>query len=231
MTPTTSLLWSTVGKKFLMALTGLFLIVFLVGHLVGNLQLLIGNPVPFNRYADMLTGLGGLLIAIELVLLGGFLVHLVSGIAVTVSNWKSRNEKYDTFRSAGVTSRKTVSSSTMIWTGLVLVIFVVFHVYTFKYGPGIEEGYVMEIDGKQVRDLYRLVIEEFQKPAYVAWYVAAMIFLGFHLRHGFWSAFQSLGIHHPRCTPVIYGLALVVAVILGVGFLGIPIWLYVNGGS
>ena len=80
-----------------------------------------------------------------------------------------------------------------------------------------------------MRDLHTLVWEVFQNPIYVAWYVGALIFLGFHLRHGFWSAFQSLGVHHPRFTPVIYSVGILVAIIISVGFLGIPLWIYFTG--
>lgn len=214
-----------------MAVTGLMLIVFLVGHLVGNLQLFLDSPDPFNKYADMLMGLGVLLIAVELALLAVFLLHMVSGAWVTLGNQSARPSKYFQFRSAGSASKKTLSSSTMIWTGIILLVFTALHLYTFKYGPGIAEGYVTEVDGKQMRDLHRLVIEVFQDPLHVIWYVAAMALMGFHLRHGFWSAFQSLGVFHPRLTPVLYALGLVVALILGIGFLGIPIWIYWQGGS
>jgi succinate dehydrogenase / fumarate reductase cytochrome b subunit len=231
MSSNTSYLWSTVGKKILMAVTGLILIMFLVGHLAGNLQLLMGNSVPFNKYADLLTGMGVLLIVVELFLVAFFLVHAVSAVSVTLNNWQSRPKKYDRYVSAGEPSRKTLSSATMIWTGLILLVFTVLHLYQFKYGPGVAEGYVTEIDGKQVRDLYRLVIEVYQDPVQVLWYVAAMGLLAFHLRHGFWSAFQSLGVHHPRWTPVIYTVGVLVAILLGVGFLGIPVWIYLRGGS
>jgi succinate dehydrogenase / fumarate reductase cytochrome b subunit len=214
-----------------MALTGLFLVGFLVGHLIGNLQLFLDNPEPFNRYAHMLISMGPLLIVIELVLIAIFLVHMVSAISVTWANWKSRPNRYHTYKSAGATSKKTFSSSTMIWTGVVLLVFLVVHIYTLKYGPGMAEGYTTTIDGEEVRDLYRLVIDEFQKPWYTLFYVVCMFLLGFHLRHGFWSAFQSLGVHHPKWTPHVYTLGLLVAVILGVGFIGIAVWIFLQGGS
>jgi succinate dehydrogenase / fumarate reductase cytochrome b subunit len=93
------------------------------------------------------------------------------------------------------------------------------------------EGYTTTIDGEEVRDLYRLVIEEFQKPWYTLFYVVCMFLIGFHLRHGFWSAFQSLGVHHPKWSSHIYTLGLLVAVILGLGFIGIPVWVFLQGGS
>jgi succinate dehydrogenase / fumarate reductase cytochrome b subunit len=119
----------------------------------------------------------------------------------------------------------------MIYTGVVVLAFLVYHVLTFKYGPGVDEGYVMTIDGVAVRDLYRLVVETFAQLPYTIIYVAVMALLGFHLRHGFWSAFQSLGMNHPRYTPIIYGIALLFAVVMAVGFLIIPVAVYLRGGA
>lgn len=226
-----SALWSTVGKKVVMAATGLAMFVFLIGHLAGNLLLFSDDPGPFNQYSHRLISLGGLLVVVELILLAFFLGHIVSGISVTWNNRKSRTSRYEKYKSAGKPSQQTLSSSTMIWTGIILFIFVPLHVYTFKYGPGIEQGYVAEVGGERVRDLHRLVAETFQNPIYVLWYVGAMVFMGFHLRHGFWSAFQSLGAYHPRYTPLIRTVGYVLAAVLGLGFLAIPIWIYLQGVS
>jgi succinate dehydrogenase / fumarate reductase cytochrome b subunit len=113
----------------------------------------------------------------------------------------------------------------MIYTGAVLFIFLIIHLKTFKFGP----NYTTDVDGVEMRDLHGLVWEVFQSPGYVTWYVAAMVLLGSHLWHGFWSAFQSLGVSHPRYTPIIYGIGIMVAAVLAVGFLGIPIWIYFTG--
>ncbi|MFQ5738154.1 MAG: succinate dehydrogenase cytochrome b subunit [Acidobacteriota bacterium] len=217
---------STVAKKVLMALTGLALFVFLVGHLGGNLLLFSGDPVVFNSYSHVLVSSGWVLIVVELLLLTVFLAHIVQAIWVTWKNRQARPERYHRVKSAGRPSRKTLASSTMIWTGLILLVFTALHLYTFKYGPGIQQGYATQINGEQMRDLHRLVSEVFHRPLYVLWYVAAMTFLGFHLRHGFWSAFQSLGAYHPRYTPVVSALGYIFALLLGLGFLAIPLWIY-----
>ncbi len=219
---------TTVGQKLLLALTGLLLFAFLIGHLLGNLLLFLEDPSPFNRYADTLVNLGWPLILVEIFLLAAFIAHIAAAVSVTWRNRKARPIGYQKFKSAGEPSQKSLASSTMIWTGLVLLVFTVLHIYTFKYGPGVEEGYVSEIDGQRIRDLHRLVMEVFRDPLYVCWYVGAMIFLGFHLRHGFWSAFQSLGLQHPRYTPLIFTVGYISAVILGLGFLGIPLWVYLQ---
>ncbi len=220
---------SSVAMKYFMALTGLGWILFVIAHLIGNLLLLSPNQDAFNRYSHTLVGLGFPLIAAEIVLLVGLLVHVFAAIVVTYDNWQARWNGYAVYESRGKPSKKTISSSTMIWTGLILLVFIPLHVYQFKYGPGIQQGYVVTLDGEQVRDLRRLVVETFSNTWYVAGYVAAMAVLGFHLRHGFWSAFQSLGLYHPRLTPVAYGLGVVVGLTLAVGFIFIPIWVYLTG--
>ena len=220
---------STVGRKFLLAITGLCLLGFIIVHLMGNLLLLVG-PDAFNAYAHKLMSLGPALYLAEVVLLSIFLIHMVTAIAVTWSNWQARPGGYEKSTNQGDPSRMTFSSRTMIWTGLVLLVFLIVHLITFKYGPGVEEGYVATLDGEQVRDLYRLVIEWFSNGLYVAYYVISMGLLGFHLRHGFWSAFQSLGGFHPRFTPVAYALGVAAGVVLAVGFLGLPVWFFLVGG-
>lgn len=216
--------WSSVGKKAFMGLTGLAWVGFVIIHLLGNLMLFNPDPEPFNKYSHTLVSLGGLLIALELVLLAFFLVHAYSGITIWLEKRRARPVHYHKTAAAGSPSKKTISSSTMIYTGTFLFIFTVFHLVTFKYGP----QYTTTVDGEQMRDLYRLVFQTFQKPTYVLGYVLSMGFLGFHLRHGFWSAFQSLGVHHQKLTPIIYALGLLVAIVLAAGFLAMPIWLYLN---
>jgi succinate dehydrogenase / fumarate reductase cytochrome b subunit len=223
--------WSSVAKKLLNGLTGLGLIVFVILHLGGNLTLLSPNPDTFNAYAHKLTGLGFLLYAAEIGLLLLFLAHIVSALAVWVQNRGARSERYHVSVSRGKPSRKSVSSVTMIYTGLILFAFVVWHVVTFRFGPGISDGYVTYINGEEARDLHRLVVEFFSNPINVVLYVAVMILLGFHLRHGFWSAFQSIGVNHPKYSPFIYALGIAAAFVLAIGFLILPVWLYFRGGA
>ena len=226
-----SKLGSSVAMKYFMAITGLGWFVFVIAHLIGNLLLLSGDPQIFNRYSHTLISIGFPLVIAEIVLLVGLLVHVFSALSVTLDNWRARSQGYAVYRSRGAPSKKTISSSSMIYTGIVLAIFIPLHVFKFKYGPGIDQGYEVVMDGEKVRDLHRLVVEVFSSKWYVAWYVAAVTFLGFHLRHGFWSAFQSLGLYHPKLTKVAYVLGLVFAVLLGLGFIVIPLWVYFNGAN
>lgn len=222
--------WSSVGKKFFMAITGLAMIIFLIEHLSGNLLLFNPNPEPFNKYSDFLISFGSILIVAELILVVFLLYHIIVGVSIAIGKMKARPEAYTKTASAGGSSKKTLSSTTMIYTGILIFVFLIIHLKTFKYGPGIAEGYVIHgANGKEMRDLYRLAMEVFHKPGYVIWYVFSMVFLGFHLRHGFWSAFQSMGVNHPKYTPIIYTIGILVAIVLAVGFVAIPIWIYFTG--
>ncbi len=226
-----AIVWSSVAKKFINAVTGLILCIFIAIHLLGNVTLLTGNAEAFNSYAHFLLSMGVLIYLAEIGLIVFFLFHVFTALMVWWDKQTARPVAYGMTAAAGAPSKKTISSQTMIYTGVVLFVFTIYHLITFKYGPGIAEGYVMDVDGVVIRDLYRLTMEVFSRPGYVIGYVAAMAFMGFHLRHGFWSAFQSLGVNHPRCTPVIYGLALLFAVIMAVGFLILPILIYFRGGA
>jgi len=221
-----SVFWSTVGKKLVIAVSGLGIFLFVIIHLLGNLTLLTGNPDTFNAYSHKLTSLGPILYFLEFLLAAAFLFHMTLAVWTTLKNWGTRSNNYVVLKSAGKESKKTISSTTMIYTGTVIIIFTVLHLITFKYGPGIAQGYFTYINGEKMRDLYRLVLEVFHKQWYVIWYVSAMVFLGFHLRHAFWSGLQSLGANNQKLSPYLYGAGLVFALILAFGFIFIPLWVY-----
>jgi succinate dehydrogenase / fumarate reductase cytochrome b subunit len=215
---------TTVGRKFITGLAGVLLVGFLVVHLGGNLTLLVGAGL-FNTYTHHLESLGILLYAAEIVLLLIFLAHIVTALDVQLGKWRARPNGYAVNASKGGPSRKTLSSRSMIVTGLTLLAFVPVHVWMFKYNQG-RPSPVMMHDGKELRDLYAIVVTAFKNPA-IAWtYAAVMLLLGFHLRHGFWSALQSLGALNRRWLPVIYGLGLVVALLLAGGFIVLPLWIH-----
>jgi len=203
-----------------MALTGLAMVVFLFEHLSANLLLYTGDAEAYNAYSHFLLSLGTITVIAELILLAFLLLHVIAAIAVTLGNWKARPKGYAMVKGAGSPSKKNLASTTMIYTGIIIFVFIVFHLITFKFGPG------SDVKGEEIRDLYGLVVSVFHRPAYVIGYVAVMILIGFHLYHGFWSAFQSLGVNHPKYTPIIQVLGVIVAIVLSVGFLGVPIWMY-----
>jgi succinate dehydrogenase / fumarate reductase, cytochrome b subunit len=217
---------SSLFQKYLMAVSGLGLFGFVVAHLLGNLLLYRSDGMPFNDYAHTLESLGGLLYAAEVGLLGIALLHVVVAIALTIRKRKARTHGYALLRSKGGQSSFGPSSRSMIITGTLLLIFIVLHVIHFKFGPGVAEGYTVEISGSTARDLHRYVVEEFQKPLIVFLYVVSMLVLGVHLRHGFWSAFQSIGANNAKYSKTLQSLGLGLAVILSAGFLFIPIWIY-----
>jgi succinate dehydrogenase / fumarate reductase cytochrome b subunit len=222
MLPLTTTVWSSVGKKIMTGVTGLGLCVFIIEHLFANFKLFVGADA-FNLYTHNLMDLGWLLYVVEGLLAFAFLLHATVGISIWLKKRQARPVPYAQVTNAGDPSRKSIYSVSMIYTGVLLLIFLILHLKTFKYGP----YYSAYIDGVgEVRDLYRLVLEVYRDPIYVIFYTILMILLGVHLRHGFWSAFQSLGVSNPRLTPVIYSFGILFAVVMGAGFLVMPIWIY-----
>ena len=223
-------LWqSTVGKKVVMSVTGIALMLFLIVHLAGNLTLFIpdGGKV-FNNYAYTLKSLVPFIYFIEAGLLAVFVFHIVAAFQVHLSKKRARAGSYATVASKGGPSKMSVASRSMIITGIVLLIFIPGHIWLFKFNAGAPLPTV-EVDGKEIKNVYEIVVSSFMKPQIAFWYTAVMLFLGFHLRHGFWSALQSLGAMNPRFTPVIYMAGLVFAILLAGGFLVIPLYFFFFG--
>jgi succinate dehydrogenase / fumarate reductase cytochrome b subunit len=212
---------SSIGKKLITGLTGLGLAAFVVMHMVGNLLMFVSGDL-YNAYGRFIESLGPLLWVIELGLMGFVLVHAGYGVQIFLQRRRSRSVPYATYQSRGYPSLQTPSSRTMIWTGTILGIFIVSHLFTFKYGP----YYLTDLNGREVRDLARLVIEIFQNPIYTASYTAVMILLGFHLRHGLWSALQSLGVLVQPWRSLAYSASLLLAVGVAIGFVVLPLTIY-----
>ena len=219
--------WSSIGKKLLNGLTGLLLMLFVLAHLAGNLTLLAGTDA-FNAYAEGLHRLGVVVLLAEIGLTALVAAHVLSAVAVYNDRRAARNVRYAVVASKGGSSKQSVFSRSMIVTGSVLLVFLVVHVWQFRFGPSIAEGYVTLLHGEPVRDRYRLVAETFQNPLWVVFYLAVMVLLGFHLRHGFWSAFQSLGLLAPHTRALAFSAGGVVALVITVGFLLLPLWLFLT---
>lgn len=217
---------SQVGKKVLTGITGIGLTLFVLIHMFGNLSYFTGNDA-YNAYAHFLLGLGPLLYIAELGLLAFLVFHIVMGISIVRGKRKARKTAYKTFKSAGGPSKQSLSSRSMIITGVIILVFLVIHLNSFKFGT----YYETTLEGESVRDLARLLTEKFQSPIYTFGYVGVMLLLGFHLRHGVWSAFQSLGATNPRLTPVIYTVGALVGVVIAIGFLILPLWIFFTGGN
>ena len=219
-------LFSQVGRKVLTGLTGLGLTFFVLVHMVGNLAYFTGDDA-YNSYSHFLLSLGPLLYVIEAGLALFFLIHAYVGISIYLEKRKARPQGYKRYKSAQGPSKQSVSSRSMIVTGLILLVFIVVHLKAFKFGT----YYDTAVDGTQMRDLARLVTEKFQSPWYTFGYFGVMLLLGIHLRHGVWSALQSLGASQPRLSPLIYTIGFILAIMIAVGFLTLPLWIFFTGGN
>lgn len=214
---------SSIGKKQIMGLTGLALCGFLLTHMAGNLLIIYGADA-FNLYGHKIIT-NPLLIPMEIGLLTVFLVHIGLGLKLAWENCTARPVKYHTKVNTG--RGATFASNTMPYTGLIILVFLVLHLLHFKWGA----HYMVTVDGQEMRDLHRLAMELFSSLGYVTWYVFVMIVLGIHLSHGFASAFQSLGLNHPKFTPILKRVSCLYALLIAVGFAIIPIWAYLKGSQ
>jgi succinate dehydrogenase / fumarate reductase, cytochrome b subunit len=222
-------LLTSVGKKIFMAVTGLALSGFIVVHLTGNFALLNPDKDPFNKYAHFLLGLGPLLYTAEIILVTIFLIHFIYALVITINNWRAATPgRYKVSRNAGHASKKSMASTTMVYTGILIMTFLVLHLLHFKYG---EVLMYTTRDGVFIRDLYTLVYNFFGNVWNVTFYTVIMALLGFHLSHGFWSAFQSLGINGVVFTRLVYGFGYLFAVVMAVGFLFLPLYIFVTSGG
>jgi succinate dehydrogenase / fumarate reductase, cytochrome b subunit len=214
------LLDSSVATKILIGLTGLALFLYLVIHVVGNAVIFFG-PAAFNKYAYTLES-NPLIPIVEIGLLLVFLLHVYKTVTMYLNNQRARPVAYEKKKFAGPPSRKSIASSTMIVSGLWLLIFIIIHVKAFRYGT----EYEWPAGG---RDLYRLELENFTNPLMVGFYVLSMIIVGSHLWHGISSGFQSLGLDKPAWTRFILPAGKVIAVLMAAIFAVIAIWAHLAG--
>lgn len=212
---------SSVGTKLLIGLTGLALFAYLILHLAGN-ALIFAGPEIFNEYAHRLIS-NPVIIPIEIGLLLVFLLHIYKTVRMSLHNRAARPVAYERKAYAGHTSRKSFASSTMIASGLLVMLFVIVHVTQFKFGASYQT-----VSEQPIRDLYRTEVEVFSHPLWVAFYVISTLIVGLHLRHGISSAFQSIGFDHPLYTRRLTMLGIVFAIVIGGGLALIPIWVYLS---
>lgn len=212
---------SGIGKKIITGVTGLGLTLFVLFHMAGNLTLL-ADTKAYNQLAHFINSLGILLYLVEFTLLGLAIFHVVVGISIRLNALQARPVGYSQIKSAGEPSKQSLSSRSMIVTGLILLGFLILHLATFKFGT----YYTTVIDGVEMRNLSRLVIEKFQNPVYAFGYAGVMVMLGFHLRHGIWSAWQSIGVLNSKISPLVYAIALILAILIAIGFILLPLAIY-----
>ena len=211
---------SSVGTKILLAFTGLALFGFLIVHLYGNLLAFLG-PASYNEHAHELIS-NPLIIPAEFGLIAIFLTHIAKAIGNFGSNRSARPQGYGVKKWAGGPSRKSVASTTMIWSGLTVLLFVIIHLKLFKYGPVFTDAATGN------RDLFRLLLDDFHKPVVVIGYVVAMLVVGLHLRHGISSATQSLGIVPASKTMLVLRGGMALAMVMAILFAIIPIAVYLG---
>jgi succinate dehydrogenase / fumarate reductase, cytochrome b subunit len=210
-------LCSSVGAKYVMAITGLLLVGFLVAHLAGNL-LVFAGPDAFNEYAANMQSLGPLLWVARLGLLTIFLVHILSAIRLVMLNRRARPVGYH----ANSTIQASFASRVMPMSGIIALWYVVYHICHFTLRV-IEPEFAGHLDYLGRHDAYRMVVLGFQQPLNVVIYIVGMLVIGSHLSHGFSSLFQSIGLNHPKYTPSIRLIGPVFAWALVLMFLTIPV--------
>jgi succinate dehydrogenase / fumarate reductase cytochrome b subunit len=201
---------SSVGKKALMAITGIIGIGFVIGHMIGNLQVFQG-PEKLNHYAEALRRLGPLLYLARLILISAVVVHVIVAYQLTRMSWAARAHEYKRWRPMG----SDYASRTMRWTGPILLLFLIYHLLDFTFGAA-SPNYIQG-------DVYRNVIASFSIWWITAFYVISMLCLGLHMYHGIWSMFQSLGLNDNKWTGTWRALSVVITGVVVIGNIVMPV--------
>ena len=202
---------TTVGKKIVMAVTGVMMFLWLIGHMVGNLQIFFG-PEKINTYAHFLHNGGEeILLGVRTVMIVAILLHILAAVQVTLADWRARP--------VGYVVKKDIATSyaarTMIVSGPLILLYLIYHLLMFtflKVGPG-----------RSATDVYSNVVRGFQEPLISGVYIVAMLVLAYHLWHGAWSMLQTLGVNHPKYNRLRKLVATGLAVIIAVGFVSVPV--------
>ena len=212
---------SSLGKKYLMAITGLFLCSFLIIHFLGNIALFT-NPVQFNEYTRFMSS-NPIIRVMEIILVLGFLTHIIDAIILTRVNKKAQPVKYAVNK-----NKSSWYSRNMGLTGTIILVFLILHLqsfwYEYKFG---EVLMTLDSNGNEIKDMFTIVKTAFSEWWYSAIYILAMILLGSHLNHGFQSAFQSVGLRHKKYTPTIKMLGTGFSISITLGFISFPIYFFI----
>ncbi|MFP4158810.1 MAG: succinate dehydrogenase cytochrome b subunit [Desulfobacterales bacterium] len=200
---------TAVGKKLLMAVTGLGFLGFIFAHLAGNLSFYFGKEA-FLKYVETLHKIEPVIVVVEFLLLLVAIIHVTIGTVLFFQNWRARSTRYAVNKTAG---GRTIGSRTMPYTGFLILLFVILHLSQFHF-----------IDRAQMTP-YDAAVNTFNSIWFSLIYIAAVILVGIHIRHGFWSLFQSLGLNHEKYMPLIRTLGIAFAVAVAVGFAFVPIYI------
>jgi succinate dehydrogenase / fumarate reductase cytochrome b subunit len=221
-------LTSSIGKKLIMSLTGLFLMLFLVVHLVGNLQLLINDGgQAFNVYTKFMTS-NPLIKTISYTLYTFILLHAIQGWMLWRQNSAARGGKGYAVKVTRATGTNAFAASNMGWLGTIIFVFLLIHLYQFWWQMKMDALPYVDYAGESYKNLYLPVEAAFSNPGYVAFYVLSMVVIAYHLWHGFQSSFQTLGLNHKKYTPFIKWVGKIYAILIPVGFALIPILFFLN---
>ena len=201
-----SLYRSSVGKKSIMAASGLLLSLFLLTHMLGNSVSFLGRDA-FNTYAERLHSLGTLVYIFEIGLLTLFLIHIITGIILYLENLQARPSRYSVNTSEG---GRSWGSRTMPYTGVIILVFIIVHLMNFHFTD----------KSVPVADLVR---ELLSSPSLAFFYIFSLVALALHLSHGFWSLFQSIGFNHEKYNLLLLKGALVFSILMGAVFILIPV--------
>ncbi len=200
---------SSIGKKLIMAITGLGFCIFLISHLTGNLIIYAGNDA-FNSYAERLHALGPLLILAEIGLLFLGIVHISTGVYLSYQNVCARHGRYKKKKNSG---GRTIGSSTMPYTGFLILVFIIFHLIDFHFVE------------KADRSIYQIVLETFSNPGYTIFYILSMVVVATHIDHGLWSLLQTLGINNLEYMPILRMVSSAFSLFVGIGFGSLPVFI------
>ncbi len=216
----TSFIDSSLGKKLIMAVTGLFLYIYLIIHLIANLLLLRSTPDAFEAYAEfMAASLNIPVRIIEIVLFIAFIYHIINGIRLWFINKSARGVAYNT---TNPSANSSFYSRFMIQSGIVVLIFLVIHLLDF---------FIPSRFGTMQGTMFESTVAKFHQTWWSIFYIAAMVLLAFHLVHAFQSGFQTLGLRHNKYTPIIKGFGVVFSILLCLGFAIIPLYFILGGGK
>ncbi len=215
--PVISFLLSSIGRKWIVALTGLALVGFVVGHLAGNLQFFFPNNDQINIYAVKLHQLGPLLWVVRLGLLAVFVAHIATTISLVIENKKARPSKYATSRP----QKSTIASRTMALSGLTVLSFVIYHILHFTV-QSFHPEYKVLFDPEGRPDVYTRMVLGFSHPLIAGFYILSVSLLALHLKHGVSSTIQTLGIKSKQIAGLVENGGRILAIAVGIGFISLP---------
>jgi len=201
---------SSIGKKQVMAVTGLGFSLFVLTHLLGNLTVYSGQEA-FLSYVGRLHSLGGLVTLAELGLVAFAVLHIGLGLLLFIQNFQARPVRYAVRKNTG---GRTIGSITAPYTGFLILVFIIVHLWKFRFA------------NKAMTDDFIILANTFTQIGYVLFYVLSVVVVALHVSHGFWSGFQTIGLNHPKYMPLIQRFGTLFSVVLGVGFASIPIYLF-----